>query len=75
MLAVTVKDVAAGEFAGRENATEIAPLLKGLAVPTSVAVTPVGANGSRKSFCCNDLDPNSFFAILFLQFLFLFLCC
>jgi len=50
VLAVTVKDVALGERAGKENATETAPSLKALPVPTFVPVTPVGANGSKKSF-------------------------
>ena len=50
MLAVTVKDVAAGESAGKENDTETAPLLNARPVPTFVPVTPVGANGSKKSF-------------------------
>ena len=51
-VAVAVKDVAAGERAGKENDTDAAPLLNGLFVPTSVALTLVGANGSKKSFCC-----------------------
>ncbi len=42
--------MAAGESAGKENATDTAPLLNGRLVPTSVPVTPVGANGSKKSF-------------------------
>jgi len=47
---VTVNDVAAGDSAGKENVTVAAPLLKALPVPTFVAVTPVGAIGSKKSF-------------------------
>ena len=47
---VTVKDVAAGERAGKEKVTVAEPLLKALPVPTFVAVTPVGAIGSKKSF-------------------------
>ncbi len=58
VLAVTVKEVAAGESAGKENATETAPLPKGLAVPTFVPVTPVGANGSKKSFDAWDFLPD-----------------
>ena len=58
VLAVTVKEVAAGDNAGRENATETAPLLYGRAVPTSVPVTPVGANGSKKSFDAWDFLPD-----------------
>jgi hypothetical protein len=58
VLAVTVKEVAAGESAGRENATDTAPLLNGLPVPTSVPVTPVGFNGSKKSFDAWDLLPD-----------------
>ena len=57
VLAVTVKDVAAGESAGKEKATETAPLLKALPVPTFVPVTPVGANGSKKSFDAWDFLP------------------
>lgn len=57
VLAVTVKDVALGERAGKENATETAPLLKALPVPTFVPVTPVGANGSKKSFDAWDFLP------------------
>ena len=57
VLAVTVKDVAAGESAGKEKATETAPLLKALPVPTFVPVTPVGASGSKKSFDAWDFLP------------------
>ena len=57
VLAVTVKDVAAGESAGKENATDTAPLLNGRFVPTFVPVTPVGANGSKKSFDAWDFLP------------------
>ncbi len=57
VLAVTVKEVAAGESAGKENATETAPLLNALPVPTFVPVAPVGANGSKKSFDAWDLLP------------------
>ena len=49
VLAVTVKDVAALGPVG-VNVTDTAPLLNGLAVPTSVAVPIVGAYGVRKSF-------------------------
>jgi hypothetical protein len=52
--------VAAGDRAGRENATEAAPLLNGLFVPTSVAVTLVGASGSKKSFDACDFLPDLF---------------
>ena len=41
--------MAAGESAGREKETVAAPLLYALPVPTFVAVTLVGANGSKKS--------------------------
>ena len=58
VLAVTVYEVAAGESAGKENETDAAPLLNGLPVPTSVAVTPVGANGSKKSFDAWDFLPD-----------------
>ena len=58
MLAVTVKPVAAGESAGKENATETAPLLNGRFVPTFVPVTPVGFNGSKKSFDAWDFLPD-----------------
>ena len=47
---VTVNEVAAGDNSGSEKDTEAAPLLKARDVPTSVAVTLVGANGSKKSF-------------------------
>jgi hypothetical protein len=57
VLAVTVKDVALGESAGKENDTETAPLLNGRSVPTFVPVTPVGANGSKKSFDAWDFLP------------------
>ena len=62
-VAVTVKDVAAGDSAGREKDTLAAPLSKALFVPTFVAEIPVGASGERKSFCCEDFPPASFFAI------------
>ena len=57
VLAVTVKDVAAGESAGKENATETAPSLNARPVPTFVPVTPVGASGSKKSFDACDFFP------------------
>ena len=57
VLAVTVKDVAAGESAGKENATETAPLLNGRFVPTFVALSIVGFNGSKKSFDAWDFLP------------------
>ena len=57
MLAVTVKDVAAGESAGKENVTTAAPLLNGLLVPTFVAVPIIGFNGSKKSFDAWDFLP------------------
>lgn len=50
VLAVTVKDVALGESAGREKETVAAPSLNARPVPTFVAETPVGGNGSKKSF-------------------------
>jgi hypothetical protein len=57
VLAVTVKDVAAGESAGKEKETVAAPLLNALPVPTFVAETPVGAKGSKKSFDAWDFLP------------------
>jgi hypothetical protein len=57
VLAVTVKDVALGERAGKENATDTAPLLNALPVPTFVPVTPVGDNGSKKSLDACDFLP------------------
>ena len=57
VLAVTVKDVALGESAGKENATETAPALKAVPVPTFVPVTPVGDSGSKKSFDAWDFLP------------------
>ena len=67
MLAVTVKDVAAGESAGRENETVAAPLLNARPVPTFVAVTPVGANGSKKSFDAWDFLPIFLPAAIFIS--------
>lgn len=49
--------MAAGESAGKENETVAAPSLKALPVPTFVAETPVGANGSKKSFDAWDFLP------------------
>lgn len=57
VLAVTVKDVALGESAGKENDTTAAPSLNGLLVPTFVPETPVGASGSKKSFDAWDFLP------------------
>ena len=57
VLAVTVKDVALGESAGKENATETAPALKAIPVPTFVPATPVGDSGSKKSFDAWDFLP------------------
>jgi hypothetical protein len=54
---VTVNDVAAGDSAGKENVTVAAPLLNALPVPTFVADTLVGANGSKKSFEACDFFP------------------
>jgi hypothetical protein len=58
VLDVTVKEVAAGESAGKENETVAAPLPNARPVPTFVAETPVGANGSKKSFDAWDLLPD-----------------
>jgi hypothetical protein len=69
VLAVTVKDVALGESAGRENETVAAPLLNARPVPTFVPTTLIGAKGSRKSFDAADLPPIFLFtAIYFLPF-------
>ena len=57
VLAVAVKDVAAGEFAGNSNDTVKDPLPYGLFVPTSVATMFTGANGAKKSFAAWDLPP------------------
>ena len=62
-VAVTVKEVAEEEPAGNSKDTVAAPLLKALLVPTFVATMLTGARGSRKSFCCDDFPPASFFAI------------
>jgi hypothetical protein len=67
VLAVTVKDVAAGESSGKEKATDAAPSLKARDVPMSVAVTEVGANGSRKSFDAWDFLPDFFPAAIFIS--------
>jgi hypothetical protein len=58
VLAVTVKEVAAGESAGKENVTVAAPSLYALPVPTFVAEALVGASGSKKSFEACDFFPN-----------------
>jgi hypothetical protein len=57
VLAVTVKDVALGESAGKEKETDAAPSLNALPVPMFVAETPVGAKGSKKSFDACDFLP------------------
>ena len=57
VLAVTVKDVALGESAGREKDTDTAASLNALPVPTSVPTTLIGANGSKKSFDAWDFLP------------------
>jgi hypothetical protein len=49
--------VALGESAGKENDTDTAASLNALPVPTSVAVTPIGDNGSKKSFDAWDFLP------------------
>jgi hypothetical protein len=64
-VAVTVKDVAAGDRAGREKATLAAPSPKALSVPTSVALTLVGASGSKKSLDACDFLPVLFPAAIF----------
>jgi hypothetical protein len=58
VLAVTVKDVAAGESAGKEKETVAIPLSNALPVPEVVADTLVGANGSKKSFDAWDFLPD-----------------
>ena len=63
-VAVTVKDVAAGDSAGNENDTEAAPSLNGRFVPTLVALTLVGASGCKKSFCAADLFPALLFTAI-----------
>jgi hypothetical protein len=60
---VTVNEVAGGEPSGRLKDTTAAPLSKGLFVPIFTGLLINGARGSRKSFCCDDLPPASFFAI------------
>jgi hypothetical protein len=64
---VTVNDVAAGDSAGREKDTEAAPLLNARDVPTSVAVTFVGAFGSKKSFDAWDFLPAFLPAAIFIS--------
>jgi hypothetical protein len=49
VLDVTVKDVAAGDSAGKEKETSAAPSPYALPVPILVADTPVGFSGSKKS--------------------------
>ena len=50
-VAVTEKDVASGDPAGKLIETVEAPLLNALAVPTFTAESMIGCFGSRKSFC------------------------
>jgi len=57
VLAVTVKDVAAGDNSGKVNETVTAPLLNARLVPTFVALVIVGFNGSKKSFDAWDFLP------------------
>jgi hypothetical protein len=72
---VTVKDVAAGEFSGKENVTSARPLLYARLAGTFVAVTDVGAIGSKKSFDACAFLPNFLpTAILNLLFYYLNLC-
>ena len=55
---VAVKDVAAAPEAAAVKVTVAAPLLYARAVPTSVAVTPVGAFGCRKPLVfCEPVIP------------------
>ena len=49
--------MAAGESAGKENVTSARPLLNARPEPTFVAVTDVGAVGSKKSFDDCDTLP------------------
>ena len=63
-VAVTEKDVAGGESPGSVTVTVAAPFPNPRAVPTLTAEID-GFFGSRKSFCCDDLPPASFLAILF----------
>lgn len=67
MLAVTVKDVAAGERAGSVNETVTAPSLNARPVPTSVAPVIVGVNGSKKSFDAWDFLPDFLPAAIFIS--------
>jgi hypothetical protein len=67
--AVTVNPVAGTEPAGKENDTIAEPLLYGLFVPTSVAVTLIGALGGIKSFCAKDFFPALLFcAIIYIPY-------
>ena len=67
VLAVTVKDVAAGERAGKVNETVTAPLLNARLVPTFVAPVIVGFNGSKKSFDAWDFLPDFLPAAIFIS--------
>ena len=58
VLEVTVKEVAAGESSGKENETVAAPLPNARFIPTFVAETLIGANGSKKSFDAWDFLPD-----------------
>jgi hypothetical protein len=69
---VIVYEVAAGDSSLIVHVTTIAPSLYGRFVPTSVAVTFSGANGSKKSFCWDERPPASFFAM---SYSLLTLCC
>jgi hypothetical protein len=48
---------------GALNVIVAAPLLNALLVPTSVALTPVGASGAIKLSCAEDLIPLPLVAI------------
>jgi hypothetical protein len=50
-VAVTVKDVADTDPAGRAKDTEAAPLLNARLVPIFVATIFIGVDGPKKSFC------------------------
>ena len=58
--AVTSYDVAAGELAGNSKLTDAAPSLYARFVPTFVAVTLIGASGSKKSFELCEFAPRFF---------------
>ena len=69
-LEVAVNDVAAAPVVAGVNVTVAAPLLYALEVPTSVALTPVGALGCKNDLVfCEALVPIIGICLFYLTFL------